>query len=370
MTLLASTAVLQAAQYHLYVGTYTGPKSEGIYVVPFDSDTGTLGEPKLAAKTANPTFIAINPAETHLFAANETGQWQGKPGGYVTAFQINSKTGGLKELNQQSTVGGGPCHVVVDKKGKYVLASNYGGGSIVALPINADGTLAPHSFFAQFTGSSVNPNRQKEPHAHSIMFSPDERVAYACDLGTDKLWAFAFSPEKGIASASTSPDVSLAPGSGPRHSAFSADGRHAYVINELLSTITAFSYEPRSGKLKEVQTISTLPEDFKGGSSTAEIRVHPNGRFVYGSNRGHDSIAVFTRDPSTGRLTAIGRTATGGKTPRNFNLDPSGKFLLAGNQGTGNVTIFRIEEATGKLAKLERELQIGSPVCLRFVRVK
>jgi 6-phosphogluconolactonase len=369
--LIPVASLVQAEKYHLFIGTYTGPKSDGVYVASFDSDTGELGEPKLAAKTPNPTFIAIDPDGNHLYAANEVGRWKGKRGGFVTAFQIDRTTGELKELNQQSTVGDGPCHVVVDKTGKYVLASNYGGGSIASLPVNPDGSLQANTFFAQFTGSSVNQDRQKEPHAHSMTLSPDNKIAFVCDLGTDKLHAFDFTPAEGLRSAHTNLDTLMTPGSGPRHCSFSPDGRNLYVINEMLLTITVLGFDEASHKLTEIQTISTVPEGVSGSQySTAEVRVHPSGRFVYGSNRGHHSIAAFARDADTGKLTALGQTATGGKTPRNFNIDPSGKFLLVGNQDTDNITLFRIDEATGKLSKMDRELKVGGPVCLRFVSVK
>ena len=365
-----ASASAAAGQFRLFIGTYTGPKSEGVYTATFDSDTGTVGDPKLAAKSVNPTFIAISPSEKFLFAANEESHWMKQKGGYLTAFQIDSATGNLTELNQQSSVGDGPCHVVVDKDGKYLLAANYGGGSFVALPINADGSLQANTFFTQFKGSSVNKARQGEPHAHSSHFSPDGRAVYVCDLGTDLLHAFDFDSTNGVKSAHADWDATVAPGSGPRHAAFSPDGHQLYVINEMLSTITVFSYDEGARKLAAIQTISTLPSDFKGDTSTAEVRVHPSGKFVFGSNRGHDSIAVFARDAETGKLTAIEQTKTGGKTPRNFNLDPSGKFLFAANQSTDNITVFRIDESTGHLSKLDRELAVGAPVCLRFIAVK
>ncbi|HTI68836.1 MAG TPA: lactonase family protein [Candidatus Limnocylindria bacterium] len=361
---------LVAEQYRLYIGTYTGPKSDGIYAATFDSETGALGDPKLVAKTANPTFIAIDPAQGHLYAANEVGQWGKQKGGYLTAFAIDPANGDLKELNQQSSVGSGPCHIIVDEAGKYALAANYGSGSFVALPINKDGSLQANTFFSQFKGSSVNKSRQGEPHAHSTFFSPDNKLAFVCDLGTDKIHAFDFDSTNGVRSAHEALDGIVPAGSGPRHSAFSPDGHHLYVINELLSTITVFGYDATSQKLSEIENVKTLPADFTGESWTAEVRVHPSGKFVYGSNRGHDSIAVFTRDAVTGKLTPVGQTKTGGKTPRNFNLDPSGKFLLAGNQGTDNITEFRIDENTGTLTKMDRELKVGAPVCLRFVLVK
>jgi 6-phosphogluconolactonase len=365
---LASTAL--ADRFIVYVGTYTGPKSEGIYAFRFDNNSGAVEPLGLVAKTVNPTFLALHPGGKFLYAANEVGKWGEKPGGFVTAFSIDAKTGKLAELNQQSAVGDGPCHLVVDDMGRNVLVANYGGGSVAALPLNDDGSLKPHSAFVQHTGSSVNPGRQKEPHAHSVNLTPDNRYAVVADLGTDKLHIYDFDAGSGSLKAHPSLDVTLPPGSGPRHFAFSPDGRRAYVINELLQTLTSLTYDPDSGKLAIVDAISTLPGAKPvPGNSTAEVRVHPNGKFIYGSNRGHDSIVVFAVD-AQGKLKVVEHEPTQGKTPRNFNLDPSGRFLWAGNQGTGTITLFRVDAATGELTPTGQKLEAGSPVCIRFQPVK
>jgi 6-phosphogluconolactonase len=358
-----------AEQYLVYVGTYTGAKSKGIHAFRTDTATGVIEELGLVAETANPTFLAVHPDGRHLYAANEVGQFDGKPGGGVTAFEIDLRSGALKETSRASAVGGGPCHLVVDRTGRQVLMANYGGGSVVSLPLDGAGRVGAHSAFIQHRGSSVNPARQKEPHAHSINVSPDNRFAFAADLGTDRVYVYPLDPARGLGSTALASSPALAPGSGPRHFAFHPGGRFAYVINEMLSTVTAFRYEGSKGTLTAVQTIGTLPEGWQGSSSTAEVVVHPNGRFLYGSNRGHDSLAIYAIDGATGRLTLVGHESTGGKTPRNFNLDPTGTTLWAANQSTDNIVIFSVDGATGRLKRTGQELKMGSPVCVKFVRV-
>ncbi len=366
-----ATLPLSAAKHLLYVGTYTGPKSEGIYAFRYDDATGKAVPLGLAAKSSNPSFLAIHPNGRFLYAVNETDQWQGKPGGSVTAFAIDSGTGQLRELSQQSTMGGSPCHLSVDASGHHVLVANYGGGSVLSLPIQPDGSLAKHTFFSQHTGSSVNSARQKEPHAHSVNLSPNNRFAYVADLGTDRIHHYAFDPAKGLTAATPTLDTRLAPGSGPRHFSFSPDGLHAYVINEMTCTVTGFRHEPATGTLSEVGSVSTVPAGTDmNGVSTAEVRVHPSGKFVFGSNRGHDSIAVFARDTASGKLTPVEVRKMGGQTPRNFTIDPSGKFLLAAGQSSHDIHSFQIDAKTGQLTPTGQRWEVGSPVCLRFVPLK
>lgn len=369
MTAAALAALpLSAARHLLFVGSYTGPKSEGIHAFRYDDATGTAEPLGLAAKSTNPSFLAIHPDGRFLYAVNETDQWQGKPGGYVTAFAIDKTSGRLMELNQQSSMGGAPCHLSVDPTGHHVLVANYGGGSVVSLPIQPDGRLAAHSFHSKHTGGSVDPARQKEPHAHSVNLSPDNRFAFVADLGTDRIHAYVFDPAKGITAPKPRIDTRLTPGSGPRHFSFSPDGRHGYVINEMLCTVTAFAYERTTGRLSEVGTVPTVsPGTDRKGLSTAEVRVHPTGKFVYGSNRGHDSIAVFSRDAASGALKPVEVHKIGGETPRNFTIDPSGDFLLAAGQNSHDIRVFRIDPSTGKLNATGQRWKVGSPVCLRFV---
>lgn len=357
-------------RFWVYLGTYTGKNSKGIYRCELDTATGKLSAPVLAAEVTNPSFLAIDPSQRFLYAVGEVGNFEGKKGGAVSAFAIDGKTGDLKLLNQQSSEGPGPCHLVVDGKGKNVLAANYGGGSVCVLPIDADGKLGKASAFVQHQGSSVDKSRQKAPHAHSINVDAANRFAFAADLGLDKVLIYRFDPAKGTLTANDPPDATVAGGSGPRHFAFHPGGKHAYVINEMKNTITAFSYDAERGALKELLTVPTLPKDFKGNSSTAEVQVHPSGMFLYGSNRGHDSIVIFAIDPKTGALTYVGHQAEKIKTPRNFGIDPTGTFLLVANQGSGSVIVFRIDPKTGDLKPTGNAVEVGAPVCVKMIPVK
>lgn len=359
--LLASSIASMAAEIPFYVGTYTKPEgSKGIYRFTLDLESGKLGGGELAAESKNPSFLALHPGGEFLYAANEL-----DGSGGVSAYAIN-EDGTLKLLSQQSSKGAGACHVWVDGAGKNVLVANYGGGSIAALPIAEDGSVKEATGFVQHTGSSVNPNRQKEPHAHSIYTDGDDRFVYACDLGTDKVYVYKFDSEKGTFTPNDPPAGDLAPGSGPRHLAFHPSGGYAYVINELKNTITVFKHDAEKGALEVIQNVDTLPDDFEGNSSTAEIFVHPSGRFLYGSNRGHDSIAVYVINEQTGKLNLVDITPTGGKAPRNFAIDPTGMWLIAANQQTNDLFVFKIDPATGKLTETGQTAKVGAPVCVMF----
>lgn len=354
----------------VYFGTYTGEKSKGIYVARLDPASGTLSAPALAVEASNPSFLAVHPSKDVLYAVNEVNTADGKPGGSVGAFAIDRATGKLTLLGQQTSGGAGPAHVSVDRSGQNVLVANYGGGSVEVLPVAADGSLQAPSAFVQHTGSSVNPTRQKGPHAHSINVDPQNRFAYAADLGLDKVLIYRLNAARGTLTAADPPSVSAEPGAGPRHFAFHPTGRLAYLINEMNCTIVGFTVDAASGKLTPIETVSTLPEgqSVQRGYSTAEIQVHPSGRFLYGSNRGHDSIVVFRIDESTGRLTYVQHQATGGRTPRNFGIDPTGTWFLAANQGSDSVVVFRIDPQTGRLTPTGQTVQVGAPVCVKFVR--
>jgi 6-phosphogluconolactonase len=352
----------------VFFGTYTSGNSQGIYASRLDLAEGKLSSPELVAETANPSFLAIHPSGKYVYAVNEVADYQGEKSGAVSGFRLDRTTGKLTELNQQSSRGAAPCHVIVDPSGKNLLLANYTGGSVAVLPIQEDGSLGPASDHQQHVGSSVHPRRQKEPHAHSINLTPDARHALAADLGLDKVLIYRFDADQGKLEPHDPAAGLLPPGSGPRHLAFHTSGRFAYVINELSSTVTAFAYDPQAVTLQEIQTISTLPEPVSG-NSTAEVVVHPSGKFLYGSNRGHDSLAIFTIDPATGRLTRAGHQPTGGKTPRNFAIDPSGAYLLAANQGSNSVVVFRIDGATGGLRPTGNQIQVGAPVCIKFLAV-
>jgi 6-phosphogluconolactonase len=346
--------------YIVYIGTYTRGSSKGIYACRFDSATGVLSAPELVAEMQNASFLTVAPNGLFLYAVGEN------PQGTVKAFAIEPGTGKLTPLNEQTTGGNGPCYVALDKAGKYALVANYGSGSVEALPIKPDGSLGEPTGFVQHTGASVNQNRQKEPHAHSINPSPDNRFAIAADLGLDKLLVYKLDPASGTLTANDPPFTSVNPGAGPRHFVFHPNGRNAYVINEIQSTVTAFSYDTGRGVLKEIQTVPTIPAGAPPKNSTAEIQVHPSGKFLYGSNRGHDTIAVFAIK-ADGTLEAIDHTPTQGKTPRNFTVDPTGKWLFAANQNSGNVVVFRIDETTGRLTPAGQSVKVDWPVCVKFL---
>ncbi len=354
----------RAAEESFYVGTYTKPGgSEGIYHYTLNTSNGAVSGGELAAKVGNPSFVAIRPDGKFLYAVNETDK------GSVTAFSIEADSK-LKELNHQTAGGSGPAHVSVDQSGKNVLVANYGGGSIEVVPIKADGSLSEPSAFIQHTGSSVDPNRQKEPHAHSIYTDATNKFVYVCDLGLDKVLVYKFDAAKGTLAPNDPAFGTVPPGSGPRHLAFHPKG-FAYVINEMASTVTSFTHDAAHGTMNAIESISTLPPGIDGkGNSTAEIFIHPNGKFLYGSNRGHNSIAVFSIDTTSGKLTPIDDTSVEGKVPRSFAIDPSGNYLLAANQDSNNITVFHIDTATGKLTPTGQSLNCGAPVCVMFMPIK
>jgi 6-phosphogluconolactonase len=351
----------------VYIGTYTGAKSKGIYVSRFDPAAGRLTSPELAVTTPSPSFLAMHPGKRILYAAGETANLGGKPVGAVSAFNLDEKNGQLTLLNRESSGGAGPCHLAVDATGKCLLVANYGSGSIAALPIQADGSLAAPGAVIQHQGSSVNPQRQAGPHAHFVTPDPLNQFALTCDLGLDQVLVYRFVPSKGSLVANVPPFAGVKPGSGPRHLAFDPSGRFVFLINEMGSTFTVFAYDAKQGVLKELQTISTLPEGFTGNSTCAEVQVHPSGKFVYGSNRGHDSIAVFGFDSVSGKLTCLEHQSTQGKTPRHFALDPAGNWLLAENQDSDNIVVFRVDAKTGRLSPAGQTVSVGAPVCAVFV---
>ncbi len=352
-----------------YIGTYTGQGSQGIYLAEFDLKSGELKLEGLAAEVDNPTFLAIHPTGKYLYAAGEIGNFKGMKAGAVSAFAIEPKSGKLTLLNQQSSEGSGPCHVTVDKTGKCVLVANYGGGSVASLPVGADGKLGEAASAIQHEGSSVDKGRQEAPHAHSINVGPDNRFAFAADLGLDKILIYKLDPATAKLTPHDPPFAKTPDGGGPRHFAFHPSGKFAYVCNEMTSGVTAFSYDAEKGTLEQLQTLSTLPEDYKKpGNSTAEVQVHPSGRFVYVSNRGHDSLAIFSIDEKTGKLTAVGHEPIGGKTPRNFGIDPTGQYIIACGQNSASCHVFKIDTSTGKLRATGSKINVANPVCVKFLK--
>ena len=350
----------------VYFGTYTGPKSRGIYVATFDGATGRLGAPRLAAETESPSFLALHPTRPLLYAVNEVDNFEGRKAGSVSAFAIDAATGGLRALGRASSGGGGPCHLSVDRGGRHVLVANYGGGSVASLPIKADGGVGVASSFIQHQGTGADPKRQSRPHAHMIETDAANSFALAADLGLDEVLVYRFDPSGGRLQPADPPFARVAPGSGPRHFAFSPDGRDLYVLNEMRITVTGFKYG--AGRLTEFQTVSALPagKEPTPDDSGAEIVAHPSGRFVYASLRGPDSIAVFARDAATGKLTLVEHTPAGGRKPRGFGIDPTGRWLLAAHQTSDSVAVFKIDPDTGRLSATGQTIEVGSPVSIAF----
>ena len=358
-----------AGKYLVYVGTYTteGSKSKGIYVYRYDAESGGTTSLGLAAETVNPSFLAPRPDGRFLYAVNEVTDYKGPNSGGVSAFKIDHATGKLTFLNEVASRGADPCYITLDKAGKYVLVANYTGGSVAVFPVLGDGKLGEASAFVQHSGHGTDPQRQEGPHAHSIDLSPDEHFALVDDLGLDELLVYRFDKAKGSLTPNEPKFAKLDAGSGPRHFAFHPSGKFAYVVSEMKGTVTAFSYDPAKGSLQSLQTLSTLPKDFRGSIEDAEIAVHPSGKFLYASNRGHDSIAEFAIDENSGKLTLVDIVPSGGKTPRSFEIDPTGTLLFAANQDSDNIVIFRIDAHTGRLTPSGKVLEVSKPVCVKFV---
>jgi len=362
---------IMAENVRVYVGTYTnGTKSEGIYRFDLDTATGKATEPVVAAKVTNPSFLAVHKDGKHVYAVNEIDTQNGKKTGGMTAFEIQPN-GDLKLLNAVETGGGAPCHITIDPSGKYAFFANYGGGSSGAVAIEPDGSLGKITSFIQYTGSSVNPQRQQGPHAHSINSHPNGKFVYVADLGLDKVLIFAFDPATGKMKPAKPDHVAVKPGSGPRHFAFAPGGKRAYVINEIGNTIVAFDVNGESGELTPTQSIATLGDEYLGKSFTAEVVAHPNGKFVYGSNRGYHSITSFAVQPD-GSLKVLGNYMSEKiDTPRNFALDPSGEWMLIEGQNTGLIDVHAIDPAVGKPGPSPvTTVKVPTPVCVRFLPLK
>lgn len=355
--LLSHAAAAEDAKVLAYFGTYTGGKSQGIYAADFDGSTGKLGEPRLVAKTAQPSFLALHPDGTYLYACNETGDFEGKKAGAITAFSIN-KDGSLHELNQKTSSGAAPCHLMVDKTGKNVLCANYSGGNVCVYSLKANGELNEQTALVQHQGPRT--------HAHSINLDAANRFAFAADLGLDKVLIYKFDAGKGTLTPNDPPAGICPKGGGPRHFAFHPNGKFAYVCEETTSAVTAFAYDAEKGALTELHTISTLPTKVEG-NSTAEVQVHPSGKFVYVSNRGHNSIAIFRVDPQSGKLTAAGHQGKDINVPRNFGIDPRGKWMVVCSQAGDHVGVFKIDQESGSLHPTDTKIEVGSPVCVKFL---
>jgi 6-phosphogluconolactonase len=385
--LLALVAICAAANppknYVVFVGTYTEKESKGIYAYRFDAASGELTSLGLAAETTNPSFLAIDLSRRYLYAVNEVSQYKGASSGSISAFAVGHESstdhhshdrrrsgrlsGKLSLLNEVPSGGADPCYIAFDKTGKYVLVANYTGGSVAVFPVAIDGRAGSASAFMQHSGSGVDTERQKGPHAHWIETTSDNRFAIASDLGLDELLIYRFDSKTGSLSAHNPPYTKLDPGAGPRHVAFHPNGKFVYSVNELNSTITQFSFDASKGELSKGKSVSTLPARFTATNTTAEIEIHPNGKFLYVSNRGADSIAAFAIDHRTGALTLVDYFPTLGKEPRSFEIDSAGKFLLVANQNSDAIAVFRIEPNTGRLTPTGQTVHVPAPVCLKFV---
>jgi 6-phosphogluconolactonase len=375
---LASAAAAQAgtkgkpeppgARLRVYVGTYTGSTSRGIYKVELDASTGAFVEgPALAGQSENPSFLALHPGGRVLYAVNEVGNFRGAKTGAVSAFAVDPTTGSLTLLNQQPSEGADPCHLAVDPEGRSVVVANYSGGSVAVLPLDADGRLLPAARVRHLSGSGPNASRQQSPHAHGVYIDPSKKFLLTADLGSDRVLVERRDAAAGTLADATPDGVTLPPGSGPRHAAFDPSGRFLYVINELFSTVTAFRWDAERGRLEPFQTIPAVAAGFSGDNKSAEIAVSPDGRFVYVSNRGEDSITVFRVNPDDGKLKFLEQVPAGGKTPRHFAIDPTGRWLFAANQDSNSISLFRIDRKSGRLTPVNRPLKVVSPVCVSFV---
>ncbi len=350
--------------YLAFVGTYTSKTdSKGVYAYEFDAETGKLTLKGVAAETPDPSFVLVHPSGKYAYAANE-----GEKKSMVTAFAIDAKAAKLTQLNQLPALGESPCYLSLDKTGKYLFVANYSSGSIAVFPILADGRLGEHTAAVQHHGSGPNRKRQEGPHAHWIEASPDNRFVLVADLGLDEIVSYRFDAAKGTLMPNDPPFTKLAPGAGPRHGVFSMDGKFFYVVSEMNATVTAFAYDAGKGTLKDFQVVSTLPKGFQGRNDDAEIAIHPDGKWLFASNRGHDTIAVFAVDPASGMLRPAGEFPTGGKEPRHFAIDPTGRFLLVENQLSNSIVVFRIDPAMVPGAtQVSKTEGVPSPVCLAFL---
>ena len=347
---LAAGKTTIGGEYIVYVGTNTHSKSKGIYAYRFQPSSGKVTPIGLVAETPNPSWLTVHPGLRYLYAVNEAElkREPGKPNN-ISSFALDRASGKLTFLNRASAGGQGPCYVSVDRTGKTLLLANYGSGSVAALPIQADGRLGEATAFVQHKAASVNAQSQPRPRGHCILASPNNRFVLAADLGLDQLFVYRFDAAKGTLTPNDPPFAKIASGTGPRHIAIHPNKKLVYVVSEMGNIVTMFQYADSTGTLTELGTVSTLPKEFTAKSTSAEIEVDRAGKFLYTSNRGHDSIAVFAIDPKKGTLTPVEYVPTQGKTPRNFEIDPTGQYLFAANQDSNNIVLFRVDPNTGKL---------------------
>jgi 6-phosphogluconolactonase len=364
-----ATNSMHARDHLALLGTYTGENSEGIYAVRLDSETGALSTPQLVAELSNPEFLALHPNGKFVYALTRSERPEGTNSGAVAAFEVDVESGHLSLLNVQSSNAGSLTHLAVDASGRMLMAASYGGGYVVSFPIESDGRLGSRASFISHDGP-LGPNaiRQEKPHPHSVTLSPDNRFAFVADLGLDRVFIYGLSPEDRTIAPHDPAFFAVEPGAGPRHTRFSTDGTTFYVLDELDCTITSCRYDAADGVAEPFQRISTLPNDFEGSNTDSEIRVHPNGRFVYSANRGHDSLAVFARDPETGALTRIEVVPCGGNHPRNFSLTPDGAWLLCAHQHSNSMAAFKVNPDTGRITAVGKTVHAPTAVCVLFLR--
>jgi 6-phosphogluconolactonase len=366
VSILASFLLLPPAtkESYLVVGTYTGGKSEGIYVYKFNSTDGSFKEIS-HVKTSNPSFVAVSPDQKFVYAVNEDAGNNGK-GGDISVFSFDKKTGVLTYINKQPTHGDHPCYVAVDKTGKWVAAGNYSSGSLSMIPVMADGSLGNEIIHIQHEGSGVDKQRQEKPHVHCTVFSNDNRFLFVPDLGIDKVMIYAFDASTGALTPAKQPFAKSKDGSGPRHFIFHPNNKYAYLIEELSGTVEVFQYN--NGTLKNIQRISTMPARDTSFAGSADIHVSPDGKFLYASNRADaNTIAIYAINQKDGKLIFRAHQSTLGKGPRNFNFDPSGNFLLVGNQNSDQIVIFKRNKVTGLLTDTKSRINVGKPVCLKWI---
>ena len=392
MLVLTLHAAAQSDDYFVYFGTYTGfkyvhhsktwgvgeSKSKGLYVSRFNASTGQLSEPQLAAEVVNPSFLTISPDHRYLYAISEDPLSVGPPvdhSSYVSAYAIDAASGKLRFLNSVPASGTSTCYISIDKTGRYVMLANFGSGSVSVIHVKDDGSLGELASFIQDTGSSVDRSIQTEPHPHWIGVSPDNRYVVVSDLGLDQVLIFHFDEKTGMLSPPGPPSVTVYPGGGPRHFTFDPSGKFGYQLSEMSGIVDVFSWEGTKGRITTVQRVHTVPHDFFGGNHSAEIEIHPKGKFLYESNRrtqgenmrGPDTIGVFAINQKNGTLTRVEEVLSGGVMPRNFALDPTGNYLLAANQLSNNIVVFKIDSGSGRLTKTGNEIQVDTPVCIKFV---
>lgn len=365
LNLLSMSKTDAGELYYLYVGAYTSNEKEGIAIYKFDASDGSLEYQSTASGITNPSYLAIHPGKKLLLAVNEIGDYEGAKSGAISSFKISSD-GSLKFISQVGTGGGAPCYVSVDSESNYALVANYSGGNVGILPINVDGVLEELSELEQHVGSGPNHNRQREPHAHAFVLDPTEKFGLAVDLGMDRVISYRINKNE----IDKRNEFKADPGAGPRHLTFHPNGKFVFIINELNSTISSCSYDDDTGALTHIMTVNTLPEDYSGENSCADIHVSGDGKYLYGSNRGHDSIVVFYIDEDSGHIQYRSHHSVEGQTPRNFMIDPTDRYLLVANQNSNNIVVFQRDSESGELISTGVHTSTSKPVCLKMLKIK